>query len=235
MVRKYWVVIAFAAGIAVGWIFTRPGLVEPVAVVLPKPVETGQASTSPSPAGPAPELARQPDAAPVAQSVPAARPPVGAVSSEAIVPAEPAAPGYDGYSQAIDVSPMFREQFEHAQKLGTKGSLFELHQSLEREVRNDTWAYAAEADIQNSLVVESSSGNFKVDHLECRATMCELQLSARGKEQAAALGLWLDGMQGRNFETLLPRASSSIGHDANRDVLMIFVRPPPKPAPAGQG
>ena len=146
------------------------------------------------------------------------------------MPADPSPAVYTGYSQPIDVGPLFREQLEHARRLGIKDSLFELHQSVEREVRNDTWAYAAEADIQNSLVVETSSGNFKVEHLECRATMCELRLSARGKEQAAALLRWQEGMHGHSFDTLLrPRASSTVGHDSDSDVLMIFVRPPPKP------
>ena len=37
-----------------------------------------------------------------------------------------------------------------------------------------------EAEIENSLVADTSMGNFKLELIECRATLCEVRLTARG-------------------------------------------------------
>jgi len=229
MVRKYWLAVAFAAGLAVGLILTWPDLVQPTTVVIPQareiprsPVAPGKPAAEPA----TPFTARDATTAGVTQAA-AGGSPSEIVSSATLPPADAAAGGSSGNSEPIDVGPAFREQFEQARKHGMNTPLFDLHQSLEREVRDDTWAYAAEADIQNSLVADTSMGNFKVDHLECRATMCEVRLSARGQQQSAALSRWHEEARSQPpGSRLLPRASSSIGSDANADVLVIFTQRP---------
>lgn len=221
MVKKYWLAITFAAGVALGVFIARPhpGMVRSVSV--PKPVSSvpveavgaAEARVATTPA------ATQVPAKEKAEAAPAAAP-AQAVSAPA---------GDDANSVPIDVGPVFREQFAEAQAHGLKNALLDLHQDLERETRNDAWAYAAEADIQNSLIADTGAGNFKVDHLECRATLCEVRLSARGKEQSEALNRWHQGMRAQPWGNQLePRTSSMIGRNEDADVLVIFKRPEKK-------
>jgi len=227
MVKNYWLVVAFAGGLALGLILAWSQPENARTVVLPKPM-------APAPrAHAAPAETSAPDS-PMTGPQATGKPPAPGKSAPAPATSGPPSPDPvatldSGNRQAIDVGPVFREQFAEAQSHGVKNPLFDLHDSLEREARDDAWAYAAEGDIQNSLVAETSMGNFNVDHLECRATMCELRLSARGQQQSAALSRWHDGMRSQPLGMrLVPRASSSIGRDADADVLIIFTRPPKK-------
>jgi hypothetical protein len=69
---------------------------------------------------------------------------------------------------------------------GFENQLGDAHRALERETRNDGWAYTMEGEIQNSMVNEVSTGEFRADHVEWRATLCEVRLSGKG-DQAAAI------------------------------------------------
>jgi hypothetical protein len=230
MVKTYWLAVMFVAGIAVGVIFSRQhaGSVEtpPVAAAPKVPAEARSADTVETPVAAA-RAQTSPRIVPERKAVPAGR----AGSEASKDPAQPDSPaGYNGNSQPIDVGPVFREQFAAAESHGMKNDLLDFHQALEREVRNDAWAYSAESEIQNSLLAETSAGNFKVDHLECRATSCEVRLSARGKDQSEALSKWQQGMRSLEWgNQLQPRASSMIGRDEDADILVIFTQPEKKP------
>lgn len=232
MVKSYWLAVMFAVGVAVGVMFSRPH----TEVVATAVVPAVQKPPAPDPnvrhpanqektnsAAPTPDeslVARDPKAAPAGKS--------GSEAQASNIPAQPG--GFSGNSVPIDVGPVFREQFEEARSHGLKSPLLDFHQALEREERNDAWAYTAESDIQNLLVADTSAGNFKVDHLECRATSCELRLSARGTEQSEALTRWQQGMRSQQWGSQLqPRASSMIGRDENADILVIFTQPEKKP------
>lgn len=108
----------------------------------------------------------------------------------------------------------------------------EQHAALERETRDDSWAYQAEADLQNSMLADTSMGNFKLDHLECRATQCEARLSANGEQQSAALRKWQDGLRSEPGGVHLMETSASLitENDAT-SALVIFKKPPASPAP----
>jgi len=227
MVQKYWLAVAFTAGIVVGVIVDRPdpdsanGTVPRPA--LPEPVEPAGVEDFRVAARPAAPKAPVPEKPPTA---PAGNLAVEAATPDTTAQTDTGAASYSGYSEPIDVGPVFSEQFAESQKHGVKGSLFELHQNLEREVRNDAWAYAAESEIQNSLVDDASTGNFTVDHLECRATSCEVRLSAQGKFHSEQLSRWQQDMRSRQWGNgLEPRASSMIGQDDRTDILVILVKP----------
>ena len=127
------------------------------------------------------------------------------------------------------MGPVFQAQFAEAIAHGMKNPLLEAHQTLEREARNDSWAYTTEAELQNALVADTSVGNFKLDHVECRATMCEMRLSGRGAEQSAALGKWQQNSRTQSWGTdLYPSSSSFVGRNDDADMLIIFTRPPKK-------
>jgi len=72
-------------------------------------------------------------------------------------------------------------------------NLESMHDQFLREQRDDSWAYLREAEFENSMVMETSAGKFNKDRIECRATLCELELSARG-EQVPQLKKWYDAM-----------------------------------------
>jgi hypothetical protein len=66
-----------------------------------------------------------------------------------------------------------------------------VHEQFVHEERNDGWAGLREAELENSLVMELSAGHFLKDRIECRASICEVELSAKG-EQVELLRRWFD-------------------------------------------
>jgi hypothetical protein len=69
----------------------------------------------------------------------------------------------------------------------------------------------------------------KVEHIECRATMCEVRLSG-GAGQQAELREWTDSMGATGLNTrLLANMSSMVGTDERMDALYIFRRPRRQP------
>lgn len=147
-------------------------------------------------------------------------------------PAAPAqAPAYSGFQQPIDVGPVFRRQFEQAAATGNPDALALAHRELERELRDDAWAYAVEAEIEHSLVAETSLGNFRREHVECRATMCEVRLSGEGDDQETALQNWNENLGGKPWAArLFITNSSTITDNGKVNTLMIFRKQPAAPA-----
>jgi hypothetical protein len=225
-----WLVLAFAGGVAVGVLVTRVSMDSPAAnsqVVVENP--------APTPA---------PPAAPATNSTvaetPAARPAIMATGITEPV-SEPPAPEAsavidqgstavdDASIQRIDAGPVFNEVIARPSQPGFENQLGDAHRALERETRNDGWAYAMEAEIQNALVNEVSTGEFRADHVECRATLCELRLSGKGN-QAAAIKRWSESLGAQPFgQRLFVNYSSSISNNERVDSLMIFRKPAPPP------
>ena len=135
--------------------------------------------------------------------------------------ADSGAPG-----QPIDAGDVFNKMIAQPSQPGFENHIGEAHRALERETRDDGWAYTMEAEIQNAMVTEVSTGAFRSEHVECRATMCELRLSGKG-EQAAAIKRWSDELGSQPFgQRLFLNYSSSISDNNRVDTLMIFRRPP---------
>jgi hypothetical protein len=230
MVKPVWIAVAFVAGIAVGVLVTRTGTPEPM------PVATNDAAPI-SPAAPqAPKAAAaQHDASPA---------PVSSASAATTAPRESSAPTlpstapasedaveYTGYSAPIDVGPAFRKEVAAQPVPGVSNALGQAHRALEREMRDDSWSYPMEAEIQNSLVADASAGGFTVEHVECRATACEIRLSAKGA-QADAMSRWANGLHAQPLGSrLLPSVSSMVSNGSQSDQILIFIRPPKPPQP----
>jgi hypothetical protein len=215
------IVLVFAAGIAVGLYWSRTPPEEPAAAThapmvvfdTPAPASTAPAQAPPPPPLPFGSSRSASDAAPVPRSYP---------------PAPDA--GEPGYSQPIDAGPVFNQQFASAEKQGMQDAVLQAHRTLERETRDDSWSYPLEAEIENSLVADTSIGNFRREHLECRATLCELRLSAEGGEQIEALRQWTSDIQKFPWAArVVLSSSSSISSDTRMDALMILAKPPPTP------
>jgi len=218
-----WLVLAFAGGVAVGVVVTRVS-VEAPAVPTTAMVETPAAPIAPLPVD-------SPSAHPVATAgvvePPSARP--------ATVVATPTHQGDvtvdDATVQHIDAGPVFNEIIARPSQPGFENPLGDAHRALERETRDDGWAYSMEGEIQNAMVNEVSTGEFRADHVECRATLCEVRLSGKGN-QAAAIKRWSEGLGPQPFgQRLFANYSSSISNNERVDALMIFRKPPPPPKP----
>jgi hypothetical protein len=224
-----WVFIAFAGGVALGVVATRVSM-EPAAI--PPTV----AAETPAPSAPLPA----PSAANRAAETPPARPiTTGGSAEPASAPPAPVAslpdPGSiavdDSTVQRIDAGPVFNEVIARPTVPGFENQLGDAHRALERETRNDGWAYTMEGEIQNAMVNEVGTGEFRADHIECRATMCEVRLSGKGN-QAAAIKRWSESLGAQPFgQRLFLNYSSSISNDERADSIMIFRKPaaPPKP------
>jgi hypothetical protein len=116
---------------------------------------------------------------------------------------------------------------------GHQGQIGDAHRALEREARDEGWAYTMEAELQGAMINEVATGAFKLEHVECRSSMCEVRLSGTTAQQAEALKLWNESFIGRTDtplgQRLHLRHSSSIGSDERTDLLMIFLRHAPQP------
>jgi hypothetical protein len=231
MVRSIWLAAAFVAGIAVGIVATRMFAEAPIgvaqagdepAVPHESPRET-QASTpversaARAPAATAPVAGSSADEPTLVKSAPAGATPV-----------EPAMADSGAVAQPIDAGDVFNKMIAQPSQPGFENHIGEAHRALEREARDDGWAYTMEAEIQNAMVTEVSTGAFRSEHVECRATMCELRLSGKG-EQAAAIKQWSEGLGSQPFgQRLMLNYSSSVNDNNRVDTLMIFRRPPKK-------
>ena len=59
--------------------------------------------------------------------------------------------------------------------------------AFQKEERDEAWAGGLEAEIRKSLEPEINQGRFYLANAECRATLCEIRLLARGSLQRAEL------------------------------------------------
>lgn len=212
----------FVAGIVIGaaaarWLGSstpepQPGAV-PVAAKVVAPVPAMSPNGSASVDAPPPEV-----------QITAPATPTTTVTGAPVAAALPEAE-YGGYTQPVDPGPVFQKLLAQKPPPGAENRLGDLHRALERELRDDSWAYPMEAEIQNSLVAETSAGKLTIEHLECRATLCELRLSGdAANEQSLADWTAAAGKQpwaGRLHMNL----SSSISDGERVDGLLIFRRP----------
>jgi hypothetical protein len=78
------------------------------------------------------------------------------------------------------------------------------------------------------MVMELSEGHFKKDRIECRASICEVELSATG-DQVAKLGEWMDQKnKQRSFsldEPLMMRGSSFRGDGDKGSARILYMKP----------
>jgi hypothetical protein len=225
-VNVRWIVFAFASGVAVGVLVTRVSMERPEA--LPSAAIDATASAPPRPAVPANDFTHAAAARPVKPSDESAE--TGTVPPAPAMQAEHASVPVDDESvQRIDAGPIFNEVIARPSQPGFENQLGDAHRALERETRNDGWAYSMEGEIQNSMVNEVSTGEFRADHVECRATLCEVRLSGKGN-QAAAIKRWSESLGPQPFgQRLFLNYSSSISNDERADSIMIFRKPPASP------
>ena len=229
MVNRYWLVVIFAAGIALGlWLGHVPDSGQ-------QPDRVTAKTPAPKPAVPA---ARAPDPEPA--RVPAAPPPAPPVKNEsapspsvALIMENVEAERYDygnysGYSLPVDAGPLFGVQIAESIKSGRNDSLALEHLQLEREVRDDSWSYPLEAELQNMLAVDPVMGKFKIEHLECRATLCELRVSGRDRlESSSAVNQWLRNMNQLRWPGGLTVGTAVFSGTEEGSAGMLMLRKPP--------
>jgi hypothetical protein len=242
MVRIHWVIIGFAVGLLLGvlgarMLFAVPAGPEqtvstPVAApVVPhhSPVESSAGNTTTAPPAVATAPASANNAPPQQPGQPQAAPDV--VGG---VPAKPSslpfAPSIDsGVVQAIDVGEAFAKQIARPSEPGYENLIGDAHRELEREPRDERWAYEMEGELQNSMVSQSSMGEFKVEHVECRSTICEVRLSGRADSQAG-LREWSESLRSGSLNNrLFANMSSTMANEQRVDALYIFRRPRKQP------
>jgi len=227
--KPSWLVFAFAAGVGVGAVVTRvsmEGPPKPTTVMAEAPAARA-APSAPTTNGRVVEtFPERPASLATGKSDTASAPPVP-VTSAAIEQGSAAID--DATVLRIDAGPVFNEVIARPSQPGFENQLGDAHRALERESRNDGWAYTMEAEIQNAMVNETSTGAFRADHVECRATLCEVRLSGKG-DQAAAIKRWSDNLGAQPFgQRLFLNYSSSISNNERVDSLMIFRKPPSTP------
>jgi hypothetical protein len=240
MVKPYWVIVGFGVGLLTGIIVARKISTEPstneLKIAAPAAVqaenprvdaapEAGLQGTTAKPAGEAPAAAAAPvPAAPPPSAEPPATP--GLASTPVKAAPSPFAASIDsGVVRSIDVGEVLAKQIARPSEPGYENLIGDAHRELEREPRDERWAYEMEGELQNSLVSQASMGDFKVEHVECRATICEVRLSGRADRQAG-LQQWSESLRSSGLDKrLFPNMSSSVGTDDRFDALYILRRP----------
>ena len=183
MVKIYWLAVALGVGLALGLLL-------------------GGASESPEPL-----LADPP--APVAQA-PSIRPSGRAPDSPATLAMPPAPSATPAAPPSAEVALEFEvigEDVVNDHPVLRRESTQTLHAEFLREDRDDSWAYIREAELESEMLQEISSGRFRKERIECRATLCEMHLTAKGDEQTAALKKWFED---RNELLREPRPNSQL-------------------------
>ena len=237
MAGKYWLAVTFGAGVALGFLLGHSSgagkPAEPVAAtgLRPRPAP----ATTPVPA------ATHADVPTAGPATPPPEPPRTAAAS----PAPPASVAfvienadpehfdygdYSGYSMPVDAGPHFGAQIADSIKSGRRDSLAESHLQLEREMRDDSWSYPLEAELQNMLAADPVMGKFKVEHLECRATLCELRVSGQERiGQESQINQWLSNMHRVSWpgDVRVGTAVFTGTGEGSEGILMLH-RPPPK-------
>jgi hypothetical protein len=213
MVKKFWIAIALVAGVVLGLLLGSHG-----AHLLG--FSTGEAADWPRRQIAAEHAATGPATPAAAPGAAPAAVPRGAVTEPAPAPAPPAQPpaapappasvsfiienaeterfdyaNYSGYSLPVDAGPLFGAQIAESIRDGRRDTVAQEHVKLEREMRDDSWSFPVEAELHNMLAVDPVMGRFKVEHVECRATLCEVRVSGRDRpEQADDINQWLSDM-----------------------------------------
>lgn len=228
----------FAAGVIVGvagtkWFSRESGAASPIAphqTTVHLPGTADAAPQEPQSASPAP------------LSVPAASPSTPAiVAMPPVPPSEPApgplptktppyaAPIDSGFVQPIAVGERLRKMVDRPSIPGHENEIGDAHRALEREPRDDGWAYSMESELQSSMIAEVSSGGFKVEGVDCRSTLCEVRVSGT-LDQAAGVKRWQDSLMGQPFGQRLFMNYGSTSTDNERvDGIFIFRRPAQTP------
>jgi hypothetical protein len=221
----------FALGLFVGVWFTRgDGGTSTLEIQQARDVSLPPASSSV--AGSAPPAASALPSAPapagqpaIAGSGPATPPPPTAPAPVARPAAGFEAPIDSGVVRAIDVGDVLRKQIERPSEPGNENHIGDAHRALEREPRDDSWAYTMEAELQNSMIGETSTGGFRAASVECRTTMCEIWLTGNG-DQAAAVRRWSESLATSPMTPQLQlNMSSTISSHDRIDGLFIFRKP----------
>lgn len=225
MVKKYWLLIALLGGIVLGTFLTTFGayvLGFSTAEADGRRDEVARENRSTAAAhaaeGAAPASAR-PDPAPARFGDRTAAPPAKAPEPQValdIVSGEPNAGFVQG--EVINAPPP-----RHVENMQT------MHEDFKREERDDSWAYLREAELENSVVMETSVGNFSRERVECRATICEMDLSASG-EQIEKLKKWYDDLNaqrpGFSLQAPLMMRMSMFSVDNDKaTVKFVYVKP----------
>ena len=197
-----WLVLALVLGAVIGWFLARGNFGEDA-----RP-ESAAADTASNP--PAAQTTPPPAPASAPADTSGSPPPgAGPAVSGAVPGAQAQPPEYTGYHKAIDVGPVFRQQFDYAITQGGQDAIYVAHRDVEREIRDDSWAYGIESEIESSLLTETTVGNFRREHVECRATLCEVRLSGEGDDQATALQNWHENLGGQRWSSRLVIIASS--------------------------
>jgi hypothetical protein len=139
---------------------------------------------------------------------------------------DPFLPAVDsGVVNSVDAGATFNKMIARPSTADQPNQLGDLHRALEREPRDDGWAYSMEAELQNSMVNDTSMGKFKMEHIECRSTICEVRVSGNG-DQADAVRSFGNALPGTNFnQQLFMNVSSTVSGHERIDAIYIFRRP----------
>jgi hypothetical protein len=223
MVKKVWVLIALVAGLVLGFFLTTFGAyvlgistAEPVAATARVVVTERMAAAAAETHG-APKVASPANATPLPVPVPVNAP----------APAPIDAPGPGAVPTATSVA-FLEGDYVNAPPGKQLEFKDPLHEEFLREERDDSWAYLREAELENSMVMELSQGHFRKDRIECRASFCEVNLSATG-DQVARLSEWMEEKnKQRSFsleEPLMMRGSSFSGDGNNAQARILYMKP----------
>lgn len=134
-----------------------------------------------------------------------------------------------GVVTPVDAGEVFNKQIARASTTDQPNQLGDAHRELEREARDDGWAYSMEAELQNSMLNATSTGQFSVEHVECRTTLCEVRVSGSA-DQADAVRDWSHALPSNSFnQQLFMNVSSTISSHERIDAIYIFRRPAKNP------
>ncbi len=99
-------------------------------------------------------------------------------------------------------------------------SLAELHKRLESEQRDQSWSAATEQIIRQYLAQQVTSPEFDVAAVECRQTLCEVQVFGYSKEAVDKWSQVAAGLQGQLAASRFGGTTTSVAEKNGKTVLL---------------
>jgi hypothetical protein len=205
--RKIVIATAILA-MVVGALFVGAALLNPP-VVRPDPVDAS-AAAAPAPDFPAPTETTVPSAGVESDRVP-----------------EPGASAEVANAQDAEPDYIYRAATQPVSSEVPADAGNEWQRAFGKQERDEAWASPLEAEIRKSLEPEINMGRFYLANAECRATLCEIRLLARGSLQRAELDLFQSTIYTLPWAARLnPALSSGVDSGDGYESIWIFERRP---------
>lgn len=144
----------------------------------------------------------------------------GSSSSPQAVNTSPAPSEY----RPIPIGEDHAQMFDKVAQVGpdTPSTVGELHEQLEQEEEDLSWAYDTEIRLAQYLTLHPSGQMFQIDNIECRSVVCQIQATGFDGSAVSTWGVVMDGMRNEPWANFVS-TSTSAGSVGDKMIIITFL------------